>query len=79
MVRYNIPSTLALSLLSASSSQAQTAVESDRWDVVVLGGGSSGTFSAIRLQQQGLNVALIERQNRLGGKLTQFHCMHHKC
>lgn len=69
MVRFNILSTAAVGLLSASLSQAQDQAESDRWDVVVIGGGSSGTFSAIRLQQQGLNVALIERKNRLGGTL----------
>ncbi|KAF7373841.1 Flavin-containing superfamily amine oxidase [Mycena sanguinolenta] len=41
-------------------------------DVVVVGGGSSGTYTAIRLQQEGLSVALLERNNRLGGHVNTF-------
>ncbi|KAJ6483090.1 hypothetical protein C8R45DRAFT_1062863 [Mycena sanguinolenta] len=41
-------------------------------DVVVVGGGSSGTYAAIRLQQEGLSVALLERNNRLGGHVNTF-------
>ena len=47
-------------------------------DVCVIGGGSSGTYAAIRLQQMGMDVALIEEKDRLGGMLctglaTQRH------
>lgn len=41
-------------------------------DVAVIGGGSSGTYSAIRLQQQGHSVALIEKENRLGGHVNTY-------
>ncbi|KAL9063280.1 MAG: hypothetical protein Q9157_008323 [Trypethelium eluteriae] len=41
-------------------------------DVCIIGGGSSGTYSAIRLQQLGLSVALIETQDRLGGHVNTF-------
>ncbi|CAK4034848.1 related to amine oxidase, flavin-containing superfamily [Lecanosticta acicola] len=41
-------------------------------DVAIIGGGSSGTYSAIRLQQQGHSVALIEKENRLGGHVNTF-------
>ncbi|KAL9086090.1 MAG: hypothetical protein Q9165_007302 [Trypethelium subeluteriae] len=41
-------------------------------DVCIIGGGSSGTYSAIRLQQLGLSVALVEKQDRLGGHVNTF-------
>ncbi|KAF7343901.1 hypothetical protein MVEN_01678800 [Mycena venus] len=41
-------------------------------DVVVIGGGSSGTHAAFRLRQEGLSVALLERGNRLGGHVNTF-------
>ena len=41
-------------------------------DVCIIGGGSSGTYAAIRLQQMGVTVALIEKEDRLGGKQTTF-------
>lgn len=41
-------------------------------DVVVIGGGSSGTYSAIRLQAMGKSVALIEKEDRLGGHVNTY-------
>ncbi|KAK5132834.1 hypothetical protein LTR08_008549 [Meristemomyces frigidus] len=41
-------------------------------DVCIIGGGSSGTYSAIRLQQMNKSVALIERQDRLGGHVNTY-------
>ncbi|KAF8214421.1 hypothetical protein K438DRAFT_1749542 [Mycena galopus ATCC 62051] len=41
-------------------------------DVVVIGGGSAGTYAAFRLQQEGLSVALLEKNNRLGGHVNTF-------
>ena len=38
-------------------------------DVCVLGGGSSGTFTAVRLRDSGKSVVVLERKDRLGG-----HC-----
>jgi len=40
---------------------------SETYDVVIIGGGSSGTYAAIHLQQLGKSVAVIERQSRPGG------------
>lgn len=40
--------------------------------VVIIGGGSSGTYAAIRLQQLGYTVTLIEKNNRLGGHVNTF-------
>jgi hypothetical protein len=38
-------------------------------DVCVIGGGSSGTFTAVKLRDAGKSVAVVERKDRLGG-----HC-----
>ncbi|KAJ7720156.1 hypothetical protein B0H14DRAFT_2210633, partial [Mycena olivaceomarginata] len=42
-------------------------------DVVIIGGGSAGTYTAFRLHQEGLSVALVERNDRLGGHVNTFH------
>jgi glycine/D-amino acid oxidase-like deaminating enzyme len=39
-------------------------------DVCVLGGSCTGTFAAIRAARMGMRVALVERQNCLGGVAT---------
>lgn len=36
-------------------------------DVIILGGGSSGTYAAIRLRDQGKTVTVVERNDYLGG------------
>jgi ribulose 1,5-bisphosphate synthetase/thiazole synthase len=60
---------LCLALLGASSSTLAfpaTGPFLER-DVCIVGGGASGTYAAVRLQQLGLSVALIEQKPRLGG------------
>lgn len=44
-----------------------------RRDVCVLGGGSSGTYTAVRLRDHGLSVAVVETQDRLGGHTETYH------
>jgi hypothetical protein len=46
-----------------------------QYDVVVVGGGSSGTHAAIRLQQSGKSVALVEKECRLGGHTNTYKDM----
>lgn len=41
-------------------------------DVVVVGGGASGTYSAIRLRDLGASVVLVEKEGRLGGHQNTF-------
>ncbi len=44
------------------------------FDVVVIGGGSAGMASALKADEKGMRVAIIEREDRLGGILNQ--CIH---
>ncbi|KAL2819007.1 hypothetical protein BDW59DRAFT_126269 [Aspergillus cavernicola] len=41
-------------------------------DVAVIGGGSSGTYSAISLLDKGKSVIVIEKQGRLGGHTATY-------
>ena len=41
-------------------------------DVCVIGGGSSGTYSAISLRDKGKSIVLIEHKNRLGGHTETY-------
>lgn len=42
-------------------------------DVCILGGGSSGTYTAVRLRDLGKSVVVVERKGRLGGHCETFH------
>ncbi len=50
-------------------SLSSTAITSD---YCIIGGGSSGTYAAIRLQQLGKTVTLIEKESRLGGHVNTY-------
>ncbi len=45
-----------------------------KFDVVVVGGGSAGMSAALTIEEQGYKVAIVERENFLGGILLQ--CIH---
>ena len=49
-------------------------MERKEFDIVVIGGGSAGLASAIEADKSGLKVAVLERDNSLGGILNQ--CIH---
>lgn len=42
-------------------------------DVCIVGGGSSGTYAAIRLQEMGKSIVLIEKKDVLGGHTNTYH------
>ena len=46
----------------------------EKFDIVVVGGGSAGLASAVEADKSGLKVAILERDSRLGGILNQ--CIH---
>ncbi|KAI0833181.1 FAD/NAD(P)-binding domain-containing protein [Hypoxylon sp. FL0890] len=41
-------------------------------DVVVIGGGSTGTYTAVRLKDYNKTVAVVERKSRLGGHAETY-------
>jgi hypothetical protein len=42
-------------------------------DVCVIGGGSSGTYTAVRLRDLGRSVVVVENKGRLGGHCETYH------
>jgi hypothetical protein len=42
-------------------------------DVCILGGGGSGTYTAVRLRDLGKSVVVVESKNRLGGHCQTYH------
>ncbi|KAK4448889.1 flavin-containing superfamily amine oxidase [Podospora aff. communis PSN243] len=73
--KYLIP--LSLPLLSSVSAAAidQSAYASNailHRDVVVIGGGSSGTYAAVNLKRAGHSVVLVEKESKLGGHVDTF-------
>jgi len=42
-------------------------------DVVIIGGGSTGTYAAIKLLDQGHSVVVVEAKDRLGGHTETYH------
>ncbi|KAK6213420.1 FAD dependent oxidoreductase [Colletotrichum tabaci] len=41
-------------------------------DVLIVGGGATGTYAAVRLRDQNKTVAVVERAERLGGHVNTF-------
>ncbi|PYI02740.1 FAD/NAD(P)-binding domain-containing protein [Aspergillus sclerotiicarbonarius CBS 121057] len=56
-----------LPLATASLALSQSNLPGLTRDVVILGGGSTGTYAAVQLRSQGKTVALIEKKDKLGG------------
>lgn len=53
---------------------ATKAVQTQAFDVVVIGGGPAGMAAALAAQKAGAQVAIVEREQHLGGILRQ--CIH---
>ena len=47
----------------------------DKFDLVIIGSGNAGYIPAIRASQLGMSVALIERQEKLGGTCLNWGCI----
>lgn len=63
-------SVLPLLFRSSSANYNTTTIARD---VCIIGGGASGTYAAIRLQQLGHSVAVVEKQSRLGGHVNTYY------
>ncbi len=47
----------------------------DKFDLVIIGSGNAGYIPAIRASQLGMSVALVERQEKLGGTCLNWGCI----
>lgn len=55
---------IAVTILHCSQNESLT------YDIVIVGGGTSGTAAAIQAGRMGANVLLLQEQEWLGGMLT---------
>src|SRR6185312_11657049 len=57
----------------ARDASASHGLETIERDVCIIGGGSSGTYAAVRLRDMGKSVVLLERKGRHGGHAETVH------
>ena len=67
-------------IATAGSSSSGINILSGRWDekyiiardICVIGGGSSGTYAAVRLRDMNQSIVIVEREDRLGGNTQTY-------
>jgi len=60
--------------ISASAAAISEQSETEHYDAIIIGTGQSGPALASRMGQEGLKVAIIER-NRVGGTCVNVACI----
>ena len=58
-----------------ASAQADSALDAEKYDVIVIGGGPGGYVAAIRAAQLGLRTACVEMRATLGGTCLNIGCI----
>lgn len=66
----------ALQPKNATSSPNYASADIIERDVVIIGGGSAGTYSAVRLKDMGKSVTVIEKDVILGGHTDTYSEYH---
>ena len=56
----------------ATTFQGYTSADIIERDVAIIGGGSAGTYSAVRLKDMGKSVIVIEKDVILGGNTDTY-------
>jgi beta-cyclopiazonate dehydrogenase len=64
---------LSFALLNSPFLHAQATPDVITRDVVIVGGGASGTYAGVRLKEMGKTFSLIERNSLLGGHGETFY------
>lgn len=62
----------ALQPQNATTSQSYASADIIERDVAIIGGGSAGTYSAVRLKDKGKSVVVIEKDVILGGHTDTY-------
>lgn len=77
--QYGLLSWLAVAVTCTASSRRSNGwctipsqVETLDVDVCIIGGGSAGTYTAVRLQEMGKSVTLVEKAPQLGGSVNTY-------
>ncbi|XRM44117.1 hypothetical protein ABZX51_007263 [Aspergillus tubingensis] len=63
---------ITLSIVTTTMSTTTSTSPMLTRDVCIIGGGAAGTYAAIRLQQLGKSVVVIDHKPRLGGQTTTY-------
>lgn len=62
-----------LPLVAATECTGRSEVETITTDVLVIGGGSSGSYAAVQLHDLNKTVAVVERTGKLGGHADSYY------
>ncbi|KAL1878255.1 hypothetical protein Daus18300_002173 [Diaporthe australafricana] len=62
-----------LPMVAAAECTGRSEIETITTDVLVVGGGSSGTYAAVQLHDLNKTVAVVERTGKLGGHADSYY------